>query len=372
MAKYACKACGAELYFDPKRGKLHCEYCGSDFDPSEYALPEEEAPVQSGTERPEEGGAAEAQAVTEEADEAGSAQSTDDSEGELVVYHCPNCGADVITARGTAATTCVYCNKAVTMEGNLRGVFKPDCVLPFAKSREEVEEAYRALCRKSVLTPRLFTKEATVKKIKGMYIPYWLYTFDGTAQINMRGTNVRVWRSGDTEFTETSTYGITEEGKASFKDVPADALKGMDNELMDSIEPFDFSKMKPFNAAYLAGFYTQRWDDEAAANEPRAKARAKAALSHEVTSRAGKYTTLTIQSETYNWQNKKTKYAMLPVWMMYTEYKGKNYLFGMNGQTGKMMGELPKDPARIFGIAAAVFAVSQVVMMIIRVLGVMV
>jgi DNA-directed RNA polymerase subunit RPC12/RpoP len=31
--KYSCKNCGAELFFDPKSGKLHCDYCGSDFDP---------------------------------------------------------------------------------------------------------------------------------------------------------------------------------------------------------------------------------------------------------------------------------------------------------------------------------------------------
>ena len=37
MAKYNCKTCGAELYFDPVIGKLLCEYCGSAFEPSEYA-----------------------------------------------------------------------------------------------------------------------------------------------------------------------------------------------------------------------------------------------------------------------------------------------------------------------------------------------
>ena len=42
MAKYSCKECGAELFFDPKKGKLHCEYSGSEFDPSEYEYTPEE------------------------------------------------------------------------------------------------------------------------------------------------------------------------------------------------------------------------------------------------------------------------------------------------------------------------------------------
>ena len=61
---------------------------------------------------------------------------------------------------------------------------------------------------------------------------------------------------------------------------------------------------------------------------------------------------------------------MLPVWMMYTEYKGKKYIFGMNGQTGKIMGEIPKDPMRLAEICGGVFLLTQIVMMIIRVLGV--
>ena len=44
MAKYCCKNCGAELYFDPNLGKLHCEYCDSSYDPSEFEyVPENDA-----------------------------------------------------------------------------------------------------------------------------------------------------------------------------------------------------------------------------------------------------------------------------------------------------------------------------------------
>lgn len=366
--KYSCKNCGAELYFEPKSGHLHCDYCGSEYDPSEYDFtPEDEAAAdqtiaQAGNE---------ASAVPEAArtDEA----ATDDSvsSDDLVVYQCPNCGAEVITSEKTVATTCVYCNRAITLAGNIKGNFKPDFVLPFTQERADVEKAYKALCRKSPLTPRLFTKEANIKKIKGMYIPYWLFTFEGSASINMHGERVRSFMTGDDEITEISRYEILEEGRGSFSKVPADALKAMDNIMMDSIEPFDLGKLKAFNPAYLTGFYTQRWDDPSSATEPRAKARAKEALSLAVTKHAGSYTTSVIENESYSWTGHKEEYAMLPVWMMYTEYKGKNYIFGMNGQTGKMMGELPKDNLVLVRYALIVFIAVQLIMMIIRVVGVM-
>ena len=365
--KYSCKNCGAELFFDPKSGKLHCDYCGSDFDPSLYDFsPQDEGKADETIPQFQEDPNADAAAAAP-GTETDDSVSTDD----LVVYKCPNCGAEVITSKKTVATTCVYCNRAITLTGNVSGQFRPDYVLPFKTERKDVESAYKELCGHSILTPRIFKKESTIAKIKGMYVPYWLYSFDGHAKMHVRAENVRIFTSGDDEVTETSRYRIREEGKGHFERIPADAMKEMDNTMMDSIEPFDFSALQPFNPAYFAGFYTQQWDDPAAENEPRAKGRAKNALSAEMLSNVGTYTVRTIENENYSWTDQKVEQVMLPVWMLYTQYKGKSYLFGMNGQTGKMMGTIPKDPMRLIEIGGIVFVISQIVMMILRVLGVM-
>ncbi|MDO5703268.1 MAG: hypothetical protein Q4G47_07935 [Lachnospiraceae bacterium] len=363
--KYTCKNCGAELFFDPKTGKLHCDYCDSDFDPALYDMTDEEAEKTDST----------IEYGTDGEDDTVDAKSvTDDSVSldDLAVFKCPHCGAEIITSKKTVATSCVYCNRAITLTGNVSGDFRPDYVLPFKKEREEVEEAYRALCRKSFLTPKLFSSEATVKKIKGMYVPYWLYSFSGAASVNVRGENLRVYRVGDEEITEISAYRVHEEGACRFERVPADAMKEMDNAMMDSIEPFDMSNLTKFNPAYLTGFYTQRWDETSGENEMRAKDRAKAALREEVLSHTGTFTNKSVEKEQYAFDNMRVEQVMLPVWMMYTEYKGKNYVFGMNGQTGKMMGEIPKDPTRIITVSLGAFLISQIVLLILRLLGVMI
>ncbi len=363
--KYSCKTCGAELFFDPKTGKLHCDYCGSEFDPALYDLQEGEESREDQT-IPQFSDAESGPDASYEGDATDDSVSRDD----LVVYKCPNCGAEVITSKKTVATTCVYCNRAITLTGNVSGAFRPDYVLPFKKERKEVEEAYRKLCRQSILTPRLFTREATVKKIKGMYIPYWLYSFKTRANVDVIGTNIHTFRRGDDEITETSRYNVHEEASASFRRIPADAMKEMDNDMMDSIEPFDFGSLEKFNPAYLTGFYTQRWDEDSATNNPRAKDRAKRAMSAEMMNHVGNFTTTSVSHESYTWSDEEVEQAMLPVWMMYTEYKGKNYVFGMNGQTGKMMGRIPTDPFRLVEIGAGVFIGSQIIMMILRILGV--
>ena len=364
--KYSCKICGAELYFDPARGKLHCEYCGSDFDPAEYSYDPEEDGGQDDV-IPQAVSEGEDSAHAEPGTETDESVSTDD----LVVYKCPNCGAEVITSKKTVATTCVYCNRAITLSGNVQGEFRPDYVLPFTKQRKDVEEAYKALCRQSILTPRQLYSQSTIEKIKGMYVPYWLYTFEGTAGFRVRAERVNVYIAGDDEVTEISRYVLEESGSGIFDRVPADAMAAMDNEMMDSIEPFDLSKLEKFNPAYLTGFYTQRWDENAAKNEPRAKNRAKEAISQELMKHLGTYTTTYIDDEVYSWREHKIEQVMLPVWMLYTEYKGEKYVFGMNGQTGKMMGSLPKDPMRLITAGAAIFLGVSIILLILRLLGVM-
>ena len=86
MAKYNCKTCGAELYFNPAIGQLQCEYCGSTFDPAEYNYTPEGQGAQDG------GAVQEAAYVDGPVTEA----STDDATGELVIYKCPHWGAEDI------------------------------------------------------------------------------------------------------------------------------------------------------------------------------------------------------------------------------------------------------------------------------------
>ena len=52
----------------------------------------------------------------------------------------------------------------------------------------------------------------------------------------------------------------------------------------------------------------------------------------------------------------KVHYALLPVWMLHTKWNGKDFLFAMNGQTGKLVGDLPTDMGRFWSTFAAIAA----------------
>ena len=55
-------------------------------------------------------------------------------------------------------------------------------------------------------------------------------------------------------------------------------------------------------------------------------------------------------------------YALYPVWLLNTTYNGKKYTFVMNGQTGKMVGNIPIDTKKIILYSIAIFVVCFLVL----------
>ena len=58
-------------------------------------------------------------------------------------------------------------------------------------------------------------------------------------------------------------------------------------------------------------------------------------------------------------------YALLPVWMLSTKWNGESFLFAMNGQTGKLVGDLPTDRGRYWSTFGAIAGVVTVALTVI-------
>lgn len=82
-------------------------------------------------------------------------------------------------------------------------------------------------------------------------------------------------------------------------------------------------------------------EQSASRADTRCKASCESALRSSVTG----YTTCTPETQTVRIRRGQVQYALLPVWELHTKWKGKDYLFSMNGQTGKLTGDLPSRGA---------------------------
>ena len=256
-------------------------------------------------------------------------------------YSCPGCGAEIITDQNTAATFCLYCHNPAILPQQLTGVNKPAKVIPFAYNRKTVVELFLKWCKKKPLLPKSFTSRHTVDKLTGIYIPYWLFDCAVSGRMSASARNVRSWTSGNTRYTETKTYDVYREITAEFEGVPADGSKRADDQLMETIEPYDFRGIRPFAMPYLAGYQAEKYDVNSETAFTRVEERVKQYTNTLLRNTIKGYDSISVSSSQVSFHDTRVEYALLPVWLLTFHYQGKSYFFAMNGQTGKVAGILP-------------------------------
>ena len=135
-----------------------------------------------------------------------------------------------------------------------------------------------------------------------------------------------------------------------------DASSKMPDDHMDSIEPYDYAGLKPFSTAYLPGFLADKYDVTVEESHDRADGRCSASLEGALRRTTTQYDSCVPLRQDIRLRRGKVHYALLPVWMLHTKWNGKDFLFAMNGQTGKLVGDLPTDMGKFWAIFAAIAA----------------
>lgn len=342
---YKCPACGGGLTFNPTAGKVVCEYCDSSFTIQEieqiYAQPQNQ---QSDSEVKDD------DKPTVEADGFDSSDgdwnlhSNDDwgaESSQMKEYNCPSCGANLICEQTTAATSCPYCGNPTVIETQFAGNLKPDYIIPFKIQKKEAVAALKEFYKGKKLLAKEFSDENHLEEVKGIYTPFWL--FNGTAEgsLTFRTTTTHVSRHGNTETTTTRYFDCIRDGKIDFKNIPVDASEKMPDDMMDSLEPFNMGELTEFSTAYLPGYLADKYDVTIEQCTPRANNRCANTFVSEMEKTVVGYDSKRLTEKNINLRNGTVNYALMPVYLLYTKWKDQKFLFAVNGQTGKVVGDLP-------------------------------
>jgi len=338
LFEYKCPNCGGSIEFDTGTQKMKCPYCDSEFDVE--ALKSMDA------------------RLSEQEAESFEWQTPDTQEwngdGEPIsVFVCKSCGGEIVGDENTAATSCPYCGNPVVMSGRLSGVLKPDYVIPFKLDKKAAKEALKTYIGKKKFAPNALKSENKLEEIKGIYVPFWLFDSHASAAVSYEGTRTHTWSDSNYTYTKTDHYDIFRAGEMSFENIPVDGSTKMPDELMESIEPFDFSEAMDFQTAYLSGYLADKYDVTMENSIDRANERVRMSCIDTLQTTVTGYGGVHAKTSNVQTQDGVAKYALYPVWILHTDYKGEKLTFGMNGQTGKIVGNLPVSKAKLAGLFAA-------------------
>lgn len=332
---HKCPNCDAILKFNPKKQNWECDYCRSEFN----------------------------------LDHLDKKQKLDEKNDiEIDLYICNNCGAEIIADVNTSATSCIYCNNTAILKNKLEGIFNPDYIIPFKTTKDDAINSFKKLTKGKFLMPKAFNMKKNIKDISGIYVPFWIYDLDSTGVIEARCENVSEWKSGDYEYVKTDEYKVIRGGNISFKNIPVDGSKKFQNDVMNSIEPYDYKDLKEFDYSYLSGFLSEKYDISKEDSIKEANDRAKNSFIEEMKNNIRGYDSKVVTDSSINLYNSKSSYVLLPVWFLNIKYKDKFYPFAMNGQTGKIVGDIPVDVKRTIFIGIGLFLGTFIILLIISLL----
>lgn len=405
---YQCPNCSGRLDYDGASGMLVCASCKSTFSPQEierlYANKQEQADEEAqkrnaaeaaaqrtASENEREGAPGEEPAAQSAPDGGSAAQGApgaaapgkkahpapdedpiqtylkrvrwEDADAEgMRSYTCPSCGAELLVDSVTAVTSCPYCGNNTVVPGQLAGLLKPDFVIPFEKTRDDAVAALNAHYRKKRFLPSSFTSENHLEDVQGVYVPFWLYDAQAKSSGTFEGLRETTWSDDRNMYVKTDHFDVSRRCSMSFAEVPVDGSQKMPDAHMDAIEPFDYGKMQPFSIGYLPGFLTDRYDEDAEACRARAAQRMRETAIDAMRDTVTGYSQVIDRTADASVSWDRVSYALLPVWMLHTSWNGEDFLFAMNGQTGKVVGDLPVERRKVVLRFLALFAPTLVVL----------
>lgn len=309
---FKCRNCGGNVVYEPSRGRMYCPHCDGE---------DSEDTIQGGS-----------------------------------LTQCVNCGAPVDVTQYTSASRCEHCGSYIVFNERVEGAYRPHMILPFRINKDNAVAQMEKEFKKRVFTPADFMSTKSLEKMVGIYVPFWLYDYKANYNFVGEGTKVRSWTSGNTEYIETSYYEVVRKMEADFDKIPVDASYDMEDGAMDLMEPYDYQQFQDFEPKYMSGFYGEIYNQGAAELEGRAQEKARGASEEMMNASIQEYDSMKPFKKDLNLKRGSINYALMPVWQYLYKYQGRDYLFHVNGQTGKVIGRTPVSKGKVIAYGASVFA----------------
>jgi hypothetical protein len=285
---------------------------------------------------------------------------------------CVGCGAIVDVEEGVRTTACIYCATPGVVEKPRRaGVPEPAFVLPFVVGKDAALKALsqwrksRSIFARSAIRS-LKAVGVAVESMRGVYVPTYLYSCVATSSYHAKiGEN----------YTVTETYTTTVNGKTVTRtrtvvktewrdlsgtharyvsDVIVTASKGIPNDELERIEPFDLKGLRRMDPSVLPGWIAEEASLEANACMEMARKEAVAAVGSSLSKFMPGDTHQSLTFTTH-FDREGADLVLVPIWVLALRWHPQKPALRIliNGESAVVGGDTPLSPVKI-GVTIAV------------------
>lgn len=331
LDSYKCSNCGGYMDFDASSGKLRCLSCKQEEIVENYEARYEPFTCQD------------------------AANTYQDEEARQ--YICRQCNSVLVTDNRSAISVCPFCGGQTSLGDRLSGECAPTHVIPFKISRQEAIRAFKKWRHKLPFSPQDFSKKHKAKKVTAIYFPVMCYDLRGQGEAIAEALHREKLSTPEDIREEISYYQLYQKNELHFHHVPVSNSKNIDDGLLDKLCPYHFSEIEPFSPAHLEAHLTEK--NAMAPEEVMATAEKKIEKYMEdyIIQSIKHYEEPSIHEKNFQIRKESSKYVLLPLWLVMYDYHNREYIFAMNGQTGKVACEPPRTWMKV-GTCAGLIALA--------------
>ncbi|MBR5973984.1 MAG: hypothetical protein IK020_02260 [Clostridiales bacterium] len=148
---------------------------------------------------------------------------------------CNSCGAKVLFPENEAMTQCAFCGKSIVSKDYLKMDDFPELLIPFYLTKEDAVNILGKWCKEHSTKSEARILKDHVSELQGVYLPYEIAKGPVAGKVNRDSTR-----------RELNVRGFVD-------GIFVNASKGIDNLLLNGMEPYDLRGVREMDFSYLAG-----------------------------------------------------------------------------------------------------------------------
>jgi len=245
-------------------------------------------------------------------------------------------------------------------------VWNTDGVIPFNVKREVCQNLFASWAKELWFAPSDLVRNAVLSEFKTVYVPYWLFEVDTVTRYSCKiGISDRTLEDKEASINHWNlTSGTLPQ---TFKDILICASNCKEASLLLETDIWKLDQLQSFTLKHAEGAEVKPFHLESEKSWKLAKKRVEKLTTEACEKKLRGNTRSNNLSDlivNVSFSSKKSRRLFVPMYSTTYQYRGKSYLFIVNGSTAKSHGQRPYSTSKlasisVTGIGAAIGFISS-------------